>query len=41
MTATFLPVAPKPAVTLARRDFGAHLLDLKSIRLIESEDFLR
>jgi hypothetical protein len=41
MTATFLQVAPNPAVTLARRDFGVHPLDLLSIRLIESGDFLR
>ena len=39
MTAIFLLVAPKLAVTLARGGWGAHLLDLGSIRLIESEDF--
>jgi hypothetical protein len=39
MTATALLVTPKLAVTLARRGWGAHLLDLNSIRLIEREDF--
>jgi hypothetical protein len=34
-----LPIAPKLAVTLARRGWGAHLLDVKSIRFIESENF--
>jgi predicted ATP-grasp superfamily ATP-dependent carboligase len=38
--AILLLVAPKWAVTLARRGWGAHLLDLKSIRSIESEKFL-
>lgn len=36
MTAIFLLVAPKLAVTLARKGFGAHLLDPGTIRLIES-----
>jgi hypothetical protein len=39
MTAIFLLVAPKLAVRLARGGWGAHLLDLGSIGLIESEDF--
>jgi len=34
-----LLIAPKLAVTLARRGWGAHLLDVKSVRLIESENF--
>jgi hypothetical protein len=34
-----LLIAPKLAVTLARRGWGAHLLDVKSIRFIESENF--
>jgi predicted ATP-grasp superfamily ATP-dependent carboligase len=40
MTAILLLVAPKRAATLARRGWGAHLLDLRSMRLIESEKFL-
>src|SRR5580704_1780298 len=39
MTAMALLAAPRLAVTLARRGFGAHLLDLESIRRIESENF--
>jgi predicted ATP-grasp superfamily ATP-dependent carboligase len=39
MTAMLLLVAPKLAVTLRRFGWGAHLLDLRSIRLIENEDF--
>jgi biotin carboxylase len=39
MTATALLLAPKLAATLARRGWGAHLLDLNGVRLIESEDF--
>jgi predicted ATP-grasp superfamily ATP-dependent carboligase len=39
MTAILLLVAPKLVVTLARGGWGAHLLDLRSIGLIESEDF--
>ena len=39
MTAMALLAAPRLAVTLARRGFGAHLLDLESIRRIESESF--
>jgi len=39
MTVISLLIAPKLAVTLARRGWGAHLLDVKSIRLIESVDF--
>src|ERR1700682_2972206 len=34
-----LLIAPKLAVRLARGGWGAHLLDVKSIRLIESENF--
>ena len=32
-----LLASPKSAVKLARGGFGAHLLDLASIRMIESE----
>jgi predicted ATP-grasp superfamily ATP-dependent carboligase len=39
MTAILLLLAPKLAVRLARTGWGAHLLDLESIRLIEREDF--
>jgi predicted ATP-grasp superfamily ATP-dependent carboligase len=39
MTAIFLLAVPKRAATLARGGWGAHLLDPRSIRLIESEDF--
>jgi predicted ATP-grasp superfamily ATP-dependent carboligase len=39
MTAICLLVAPKLGVKLARGGWGAHLLDLGSIRRIESEDF--
>jgi len=39
ITALLLLAAPKLAVTLATRGWGAHLLDLRSIRLIESEEF--
>ena len=39
MTAIFLLITPKLAVTLATRGWGAHLLDVRSVRLIESEDF--
>jgi predicted ATP-grasp superfamily ATP-dependent carboligase len=39
MTAIFLLLAPKLAIRLARGGWGAHLLDLRSIGLIESEDF--
>jgi predicted ATP-grasp superfamily ATP-dependent carboligase len=41
MTAIFLLAAPKLAKRLARGGWGAHLLDLASIRLIESKDFAR
>jgi len=34
-----LLIAPKLAVTLARGGWGAHLLDVKSVKLIESENF--
>ena len=40
MTAMLLLVSPKLANKLARGGFGAHLLDIESIRMIESEDFL-
>jgi predicted ATP-grasp superfamily ATP-dependent carboligase len=39
MTATLLLLAPTLAVRLARTGWGAHLLDLGSINLIEREDF--
>ena len=39
MVATALLAAPKLAVTLATGGWGAHLLDLGSIRLIERADF--
>ncbi len=39
MIAISLLVAPKLAVNLARGGWGGHLLDLASIRRIESEDF--
>jgi predicted ATP-grasp superfamily ATP-dependent carboligase len=39
MTAAFLLVSPTSAVKLARAGFGAHLLDLGSVRMIESEEF--
>ena len=39
MTAAFLLASPKSAVKLARGGFGAHLLDLGSIRVIESVGF--
>jgi predicted ATP-grasp superfamily ATP-dependent carboligase len=39
MIAIALLAAPKLAVTLPRGGWGAHLLDVGSVRLIESEDF--
>jgi hypothetical protein len=39
MLAIALLVAPKRAVRLARGGWGAHLLDVESVRRIESEDF--
>ncbi|MGH6641767.1 MAG: hypothetical protein ACRED3_03625 [Bradyrhizobium sp.] len=39
ITAALLLASPKSAIKLARGGFGAHLLDLKSIRKIESEEF--
>jgi hypothetical protein len=39
MTAMALLVSPKLAAMLARRGWGAHLLDLNSVWLIEREDF--
>ena len=39
ITAALLLASPKSAVKLARGGFGAHLLDLKSIRVIEGEEF--
>jgi glutathione synthase/RimK-type ligase-like ATP-grasp enzyme len=41
MTAMLLLASPELATKLARGGFGAHLLDLGSIRLIEREDFPR
>jgi len=39
MTAMFLLVSPKSAARLAHGGFGAHLLDIRSIRQIESAEF--
>ena len=39
MTALLLLAMPKLAASLARRGWGAHLLDLEAIRRIESDDF--
>jgi hypothetical protein len=39
MTALLLLFAPSLAVTLATKGWGAHLLDVRSIRWIESEEF--
>jgi hypothetical protein len=39
MTAIALLTRPKLAATLPKTGWGAHLLDLKSIRTIEREDF--
>ena len=39
MTAIMLFASPKLATRLARGGFGAHLLDLASIRCIENDDF--
>ena len=39
ITAALLLASPKSAVKLARGGFGAHLLDLGTIRMIESEGF--
>jgi hypothetical protein len=39
VTAALLLASPKSAIKLARGGFGAHLLDLKSIRTIEGEGF--
>ncbi len=41
MTVVFLLASPKFAVKLARGGFGAHLLDLGGIRMIEGDDFQR
>jgi len=41
MTVVFLLASPSSAVKLAKGGFGAHLLDLRGIRMIESEDFSR
>jgi hypothetical protein len=38
MMTVFLLIAPKLAVTLARRGWGTHLLDVRSIGWIESQD---
>src|SRR6266702_3120264 len=40
MTAALMLASPKSALKLARGGFGAHLLDLGSIRMIERPDFL-
>jgi hypothetical protein len=39
MTAAFLLASPSFAIKLARGGFGAHLLDIGSIRTIEREGF--
>jgi len=39
MTAIFLLVAPTLATTMAKRGWGAHLLDVRSIRVIQNENF--
>jgi predicted ATP-grasp superfamily ATP-dependent carboligase len=39
ITAALLLASPKSAIKLARGGFGAHLLDLKSIRAIERAEF--
>jgi hypothetical protein len=39
LIAMLLLAAPRQAVVFARAGFGAHLLDLNSIRRIEREDF--
>lgn len=39
ITTALLLASPKSAIKLARGGFGAHLLDLKSIRVIEGEGF--
>ena len=39
MTAALLLASPAFAMKLAKGGFGAHLLDVRSIRLIESESF--
>ncbi|KRR01090.1 ATP-grasp domain-containing protein [Bradyrhizobium valentinum] len=39
VTAAVLLASPESALKLARGGFGAHLLDLRSIRMIEGEDF--
>ncbi|WP_245310258.1 hypothetical protein [Bradyrhizobium jicamae] len=41
MTAALLLASPKLAIKLARGGFGAHLLDLRSIRKIEGKGFLQ
>jgi hypothetical protein len=41
MTAIFLIAAPSLAKSLARRGWGAHLLDAHSIRIIDDEKFGR
>jgi predicted ATP-grasp superfamily ATP-dependent carboligase len=39
MTAALLLASPTSAIKLARSGFGAHLLDLGSVRMIEKHDF--
>jgi hypothetical protein len=41
MTALALFANPKLAGTLSRKGWGAHLLGIETIRLIESENFSR
>ena len=41
MTALALLADPKLAGTLSKKGWGAHLLGIESIRLIESENFSR
>jgi hypothetical protein len=39
VTVALLLASPQSVVKLARGGFGAHLLDLASIRVIEGEEF--
>jgi hypothetical protein len=41
MTALALLANPRLAGTLSKKGWGAHLLGIKSIRLIESDNFSR
>jgi len=40
MTAIILSLAPSLAQRLAKRGFGAHLVDARSIRHIEDDNFV-